>query len=186
METLEEKRRQEIISERIVPEGRLNELVPLESERRGFLTQLREDEKKIKLLETAVKYAEEEREKEKKRADEFERLYFELLHRYERSTTEREKELEEIIKEKDEKIASRDAKIASKKKEITALHKKCGNYRQEMNKKRIEAENKNKQLLETRTRLEMTETCRKIEGLANYQKIKEYEEVIQSAQNSAI
>ena len=179
METLEEKRRQEIISERIVPEGRLNELVPPESERRGFLTQIREDEKKIKLLETAIRYAEEEKEKEKKRAEEFERLYFELLHRYEISASEREMELEETIKEKD-------AKIASQKKEITALQRKCGNYRQEMNKKRIEAENKNKQLLETRTRLEMTETCRKIEGLANYQKIKEYEEVIQSAQNSAI
>ena len=179
MEKTEEKRRQEIINERIVPEGRLNELVPPESERRGFLTQIREDEKKIKLLETAIKYAEEEKEKEKKRAEEFEKLYFELLHRYEISASEREMELEEIIKEKD-------AKIASQKKEITALQRKCGNYRQEMNKKRIEAENKNKQLLETKTRLDMAETRHKIEGLVSYQKIKEYEEVIQSAQNSAV
>ena len=173
MEEREKERREQIIKERIVPEGeKLIDSIPWESEKRGFLTQIRVQGKQIKTLEKNIEKLSEELEKEKRRSEEFENLYYDLLKRHEMSSSDRELELEK--------------KLSRQKKELTAHQKKCGNYRKELDKNRIQLEQKNKQLLEARTRADMAENCRRIEGLANYQKIKDYEEVIQSAQNSAV
>lgn len=161
-----EKRRQEIIEERIVSEERLNDLIPPESERRGFITQIKIYEKKISSLEKENSELKEKNFSNLKYIEELENKVDELFTILKKSPLEKERELEEVIQQKEEKIEKL-------KNELNLLQKKCKNYRQEQDNYRKSLEKKNKYLAESRTKLEMIENRYKLEGLKKYKDEKE-------------
>lgn len=161
-----EKRKQEIIEERIVSGERLNDLVPPESERRGFITQIKIYEKKLFLLEKENNELKGKNSSYLKYIEELEDEVDKLTAILKKSPLEKEKELEEIIKQKEEKIKKL-------KNELNLLQKKCKNYRKEQDNCRKSLEKKNKYLAESRTKLEMIENRYKLEGLKKYKNEKE-------------
>lgn len=162
----EERRRREIIEERIVSEEKLNDLIPPESERRGFITQIKIYEKKLSLLEKENNELKEKNSSYLIYIEELEDKVDKLTTILKKSPLEKERELEEVIQQKEEKIKKL-------KGELNLLQKKCKNYRQEQDNYRKSLEKKNKYLAESRTKLEMIENRYKMEGLKKYKDEKE-------------